>query len=447
MSNFNASDNTGFSSSYLTNITEVTNESSIRRGGSNGHGVGGTYADDDSAVSSEVTIDEPPAAANRSRSRTQSIESTMEEPEEAVQLTRALETDTNSQANNDNNNNAINTMEQERAGILPRNRREWCIVLFAVFMIVAVATGVGLGLGLFMSNRNGTDTSTQNNRDVPSLGDTDTAGKSNPSRAPTSNGPTASSSPTTMSLMGDYDGDSFSDAIEYHLIAQEISSIASFRDVAGESEMEDGELTAQQQARDFLVFNDFLPLGLDDEDDDTEEEVNGKTRRIKSGTPYLKASHPAYRVVQRFVAATLYFSTNGTQWFDSNTWVEPGVHECEWLGITCEEISIPSVSLLEVLENPEKLPTNKNGRIDTTTERMITEINLPENNLGGYLPQEIMALPYLQMLGLWSNMIGGALPTQLGNLAKLQTVHLEDNEFTGSIPTEIGLWAEISKFQ
>ncbi len=362
-----------------------------------------------------------------------------------------------SNVNNHGSANDIQVMEQPRAGVMPRNRREWCIVLFAVFIVVAVATGVGLGLGLYMASRPSANSSTTE-RGSPSFeegvdsgnaggGDGD-AGTPSPTTSPGSISPTSSSAPTSVALLGNYTGDSFSDAIEYHLIAQEISSIASFREVAGA----DGD-TAQQRARDFLVLLDFLPTSVDDEDEEDdvvgqdEEGGNGKMRQLRnSGKAYLKTSTPAYRVVQRFVVATLYFATNGTQWINRDLWLEPGVHECEWLGVQCQEISIPSVSLSEVLKNPDSIPTDENGNVPMTTELMVIEINLPENNLGGYLPQEIMALPYLQMLGLWSNDISGTFPTQMGNLANLRSVHLEDNMFSGEIPTEIGMWTKIGGF-
>jgi len=476
-------------SSYLSNISPVTTDST-RLAGSTAHGVGGTYADDDSAVSSDVTDDEVAVVPVRTGARIggsgQALTMISAQhpqqappPQEAVQFINNhggmvgmsgnnSETvsmmqsgqipgnSVNYSYNNVNNNggtNDIQVMEQPRAGVMPRNRREWCIVLFAVFIVVAVATGVGLGLGLYMASRPSADNSTTE-RGSPSFeegvdsgdgGGGGGTGTTSPTISPGSISPTSSSAPTSVAFLGNYTGDSFSDAIEYHLIAQEISSIASFREVAGA----DGD-TAQQRARDFLVLLDFLPTSVNDEDEDDivggedEEGGNGKMRQLRnSGRAYLKTSTPAYRVVQRFVIATLYFATNGTQWINSDFWLEPGVHECEWLGIQCQEISIPSVSLSEVLKNPDKIPTDENGDVPMTTELMVIEINLPENNLGGFLPQEIMALPYLQMLGLWSNDISGTLPTQMGKLVNLKSVHLEDNLFSGGIPTEIGMWTKI----
>jgi Leucine-rich repeat (LRR) protein len=362
----------------------------------------GTYADDDSAVSSVVTSDDD--------------DSSIEEPQQHV--LRAMESNqlmTRSISNNE---------ERKKAGVLPRTGREWCIVIFAVVSIVAVAVAVGLGIGFYMISReDGSPTNTVD-RGNPSVGD--------------GSGSNTNTSPTSSYLDNDdaldIDTESFAKAIEYHMIAQEISSIASFREFA---EDEGSMTSAQQLARDFLVLKDFLPLELSDE---AEEQDNvtivpqaSINNAVNRGAAYLKTSTPAYRVVQRFVMSTLYFATNGTEWETDERWVEAGVHECEWIGVTCELISIPAFTLLEALDNPDEMPLD-NGSVDMTLERMVTEINLPENNLGGELPMEIIGLPFLKVLGMWSNSIGGELPLQLGNLTHLTSIHLDDNEFVGSIP-------------
>ena len=72
----------------------------------------------------------------------------------------------------------------------------------------------------------------------------------------------------------------------------------------------------------------------------------------------------------------LYYATDGGNWETNQLWLEPGVHECDFIGITCEELPIPAVTLEEVLENPEEIPRHDDGSVD----------------------------------GLWSNQIGGSLP-------------------------------------
>jgi hypothetical protein len=242
--------------------------------------------------------------------------------------------------------------------------------------------------------------------------------------------------------------------------------------------------TAQQLARDFIVLHDVLPLSVvDDEESMT---ILGEESAVRTSTtpaaatastsgggggssslasasaaaasaviassnsnalptrPYLQRTTPAYRVAQRYAAAVLYYATNGTNWNINSYWVQPGVHECDFIGVTCEELPIPAITLDEALRNPEAMPTHQDGGVNSTMERMIVAIDLPENNMMGYLPQEMVAMPYLQRLGLWSNGIGGSIPTQISKLNRLQSLLLDDNRLTGRIPSELGLLHEMT---
>lgn len=67
------------------------------------------------------------------------------------------------------------------------------------------------------------------------------------------------------------------------------------------------------------------------------------------------------RVAQRYVLATLYYSTNGTGWTTNKNWGDG--HECEWYGVGCE--------------------TGENDVVS------VTYLDLNSNNLKGTIPQEI----------------------------------------------------------
>eukprot|EP00571_Detonula_confervacea_P001268 CAMPEP_0172318428 /NCGR_PEP_ID=MMETSP1058-20130122/34838_1 /TAXON_ID=83371 /ORGANISM="Detonula confervacea, Strain CCMP 353" /LENGTH=606 /DNA_ID=CAMNT_0013033261 /DNA_START=1 /DNA_END=1821 /DNA_ORIENTATION=- len=431
------------------------------------HGITGTYADDDSVVSSEVTDDGSSSSA-------------CGDPEVAT-LTRAVETDIeNAHANNNVNNREIQQQQGERKkGILPRNRRECCIVLLAILLILGVALGTGLGLGFFfMSQSNDEKSNVERGGPVPgtpnngggnnggddnnggtnnggngTIGDGDNETQTFPTyspSAPPQNAPSDSTPP--LSLVQPLPDD-LAGSIAYHVISQEISSIASFDDLGGNSD----DLSAQQRARDFLVLRDTLPLAVMDEDDEQQQSNGGgdnngdddplaipSTTNEPKTRPYLETTTPAYRVAQRFAAAVVYYATNGTNWETSNLWLEPGVHECDFVGVSCQELPIPAVTLEEAIQNPNAIPRHDDGTVDSTTERMIVAIDLPENNMGGFIPQELSALPYLQRLGLWSNAIGGSLPSQLGRLTRLSSLLLDDNLLEGNIPEDFGLLKEMA---
>ena len=79
----------------------------------------------------------------------------MKDPEVAI-LTRDYTTDTE----NASRHIELQQQSNNKKGVLQRNRKEWCIVIFAIVLILIVALGIGLGLGFFflgMSNNNNTE--------------------------------------------------------------------------------------------------------------------------------------------------------------------------------------------------------------------------------------------------------------------------------------------------
>ena len=314
----------------------------------------------------------------------------------------------------------------QSSSLLPRNKRECCLVLIAIVAIISVAVGVGLGVGLYVSSYNN---SAEADREVMNpqpgeveQGDNNSGGDGNPS-----------SSPTELSSLSIFGAN-----IQTYLVSQSISDILSFENAT----------TAQQQALDFIVNIDTIPMGLADEENETvsvspSKEKNKDELSNNKDTeqqPYLSMSTPIYRVVQRYAMATLYYATEGEMWDANGLWLTPGVHECEWVGVICREMDIPSVTLADKAPDQDDILDDDEN---TVSERMVIEINLPENNLQGYLPREISGLRFLQTLGLWSNQIANELPMELGNLTNLQGLHLDDNNFEGTIPSTLGLLSEM----
>lgn len=365
----------------------------------------GAFADDDSVVSSNVTNDE------------------------AQTLTRGgldmMQSDSD---------------ENKKAGIMPRNGKEWCIVIVAILFIVIAAAGTGIGLGFYFMNRgsNNNNSSTGGSPTTKDYNDNDEL-NTDGSAQQTYNG-TDSNMNSTTSLPTDFAG-----SVVYHMVAQDISELASFEGIADNGSS--SSPSPQQRARDWLVFNDvMIPVNLADEQDEQQQQqsINGTDTddlvnySNNLSSMYLDVNTPAYRVAQRFAVAVFYFATKGEQWDANIQWLQPGLHECDYPGIKCEEVTIPSISLAEALNNPDSLPRHSDGTVETTTERMIVEINLPESNLGGTLPKELMTFPFLKRLGLWSNQIEGQIPGNIGRLQNLESLLLDDNNFTGDIANGIG---------
>ena len=102
----------------------------------------------------------------------------------------------------------------------------------------------------------------------------------------------------------------------------------------------------------------------------------------------------------------LYDETGGADWKDSSGWQSDSA-PCAWFGVTCDR-----------------------GRV--------TELNLPDNNLGGTIPSELGDLRRLAYLDLYGNQLSGSVPVELGNLANLTVLDLSYNQLSGSIPPELG---------
>ncbi|GLJ12850.1 hypothetical protein SUGI_0199030 [Cryptomeria japonica] len=69
---------------------------------------------------------------------------------------------------------------------------------------------------------------------------------------------------------------------------------------------------------------------------------------------------------------------------------------------------------------------------------LLSEIDLSDNNLEGFIPSSLGGLSNLQDLHLSSNKLNGSIPSTLGNLSKLYRLDLSSNKLNGSIPSTLG---------
>ena len=99
-----------------------------------------------------------------------------------------------------------------------------------------------------------------------------------------------------------------------------------------------------------------------------------------------------------------YNSTNGGSWASATNWLSGPVST--WQGVT-------------------------------VTNKRVTEIYLPFNNLTGTLSDQVKKLTELKNLGLPGNQLSGSIPSALSNLSKLTTLDLSENKFSGSIPASL----------
>ncbi|KAM1715066.1 hypothetical protein ACFX12_025594 [Malus domestica] len=113
-----------------------------------------------------------------------------------------------------------------------------------------------------------------------------------------------------------------------------------------------------------------------------------------------------------------------------STWNSSDQTPCSWVGVTCREekvvsLSIPNKQLSGIF--PRAL-----GNLSA-----LRHLNLRENKLSGSLPSELFNAKALQSLVLSGNSLSGSVPAEIGKLSYLQALDLSQNSFNGSIPSSI----------
>ena len=109
----------------------------------------------------------------------------------------------------------------------------------------------------------------------------------------------------------------------------------------------------------------------------------------------------------RTALEALYDATGGTGWKNSANW-KTAAPLGAWRGVT----------------------TGADGRV--------TEVDLYDNGLAGWLPPALGNLTRLETLRLGDDALTGPIPDALGNLANLEALSLASTELTGAIPGALG---------
>lgn len=182
--------------------------------------------------------------------------------------------------------------------------------------------------------------------------------------------------------------------------------------------------------------------------------------------PTAEADKP--RILQRYALLTLYFGSE-LDWVNENGWATAETsNECEWEGITCElqgdlnvvtEINLPQNNVqgtipadLAMLGSLVTLNLSSNvmtGPIPASILQMnsLEEIFLFRNNLEQDLSEvDFSGLVALRNLDLANNAFSGTIPTSFYSMTALQILVLDGNAFTGSISEEIGNLQSLGTF-
>ncbi|CAB9514100.1 Leucine Rich Repeat [Seminavis robusta] len=165
-----------------------------------------------------------------------------------------------------------------------------------------------------------------------------------------------------------------------------------------------------------------------------------------------------WRVKQRFALVTLFHSTDGFNWTNSDNWLSYSHHECFWYASGSIPFPLPGSGdnhFRGEYQNPCHLQI-----IDTSATDTMEAMNLIEdpaegsykqlwfhmNSLEGQLPEEIYWLTNLETMSLFANMLDGPISSQIGQLQDLEAAIFSFTDVTGTLPTEIGMLSDTLAF-
>ncbi|MEQ8685595.1 MAG: hypothetical protein RIE86_09885 [Imperialibacter sp.] len=126
----------------------------------------------------------------------------------------------------------------------------------------------------------------------------------------------------------------------------------------------------------------------------------------------------------------LYNATNGTNWNNNAGWLLEGVEVRDWWGIAVNENRVTYIYSAN---------NNLTGFIPEEIGNLtgLQYVDFNNNHLTGTIPSQIGSLPKLITFQVGGNQLSGSIPDEIGNLSNLQYLALNNNQLTGAIPVEI----------
>ena len=140
-----------------------------------------------------------------------------------------------------------------------------------------------------------------------------------------------------------------------------------------------------------------------------------------SGSAEIVVLHPG-NSEDRAVLVTLYETTGGPNWKNSENWLTDAPLGT-WYGVTTDA-------------------SGRVVRLDLSGTGVALE---SRHGLSGPIPPELGDLANLEELRLSLNELTGPIPSELGNLRRLETLYLHYNALTGPIPPELGGLANLKR--
>jgi len=142
-----------------------------------------------------------------------------------------------------------------------------------------------------------------------------------------------------------------------------------------------------------------------------------------------------------------------------------GKHECEWVGIICDETltirvlevwgqnitgTLPvEIAYITSLQSISLAFNELTGTLPTELSVMKYLLNLEVhyNMLTGTLSSQLWAFNALQGFNVGGNLLSGTIGTDIGRMTDLKGLHLFENMYHGTLPTEIGNLGDLTYFR
>ena len=167
--------------------------------------------------------------------------------------------------------------------------------------------------------------------------------------------------------------------------------------------------------------------------------------------------------LQRFVLATLYYTTNGRNWKDAQHWLSYDHSECDWFyAANRHHPGDNTYAICNRYQQIHQLKLRWQGMVGTLPQeelsllKSLKKLDIGHNQLHGVLSWTSLLSnwKHLEMLDLQHNKFSGELPLPAiwdrdsnKSLQHLHTFIANYNQFSGTIQTEIGLLVSNQKLR
>lgn len=155
-----------------------------------------------------------------------------------------------------------------------------------------------------------------------------------------------------------------------------------------------------------------------------------------------------------YALTSIYHNMDGQYWYNNENWLNFNISYCDWYGITCNDdctiysiilynnnVSgyiplLPPSSLLRTEQIIMSYNKIRGGVNNLSTLINLTLIELDHNILEEELTYDLINMPSLTDIFLFSNLIYGQLPDFSYN-SNIASINLRDNKLTGTVPSSI----------